>query len=56
MKIYLTQETVYKLYAILSECEDFLSECEPHGKLHTKVSDLLNEVEREKNSFSYLQP
>lgn len=55
-KLFLTQETVYKMYALLNECEDFLRDNNAHSELHTQVSDLLNEVDRERQSYSYLQP
>ena len=44
------------MYALLTELEDFLRDKHPHGELHTKVYDLLNEVERERDSYSYQQP
>ena len=54
-KLFLTQETTYDMYALLNQCEDFLRDNHAHGELHTKVYDLLNEVERERDSYSYLQ-
>jgi len=54
-KIFLTQETTFDLHTLLVEVENHLRDNEPHGELHTKVYDLLNEVERELKSYSYLQ-
>lgn len=54
-KLYLTQETTYQMYSILNEVEEYLKDNHLNPELRDKLSDMLNEVDREQQSFSYLQ-
>lgn len=54
-RLFLTQQTTYKLYAALIKVEDYLRDSHAHIELRAELYDLLNEVERERDSFSYQQ-
>lgn len=51
-KLIISKELTYEMYALLNKLEDFFRDTHPHSQEHTEISDLLNEVDRQKESYS----